>query len=158
MEKQGSTTQAIQALTASPEDITKLHGLWSDVFPSWPVSQDFFNLRLFAVPSYRHYVHEHGFCLSFLSETGDGRLVAVGVLPDYRRQGLGTALVEKAKEGLKTLAKEMGGELKSIQVGSQLPRFWPYMPKALLAEAETWLMKNGRLSFCVLTPFCIPVN
>lgn len=92
----------------------------------------------------QHYIHEKGFCLSFLADGAHGKIAAVGVLPEYRGKGLGTAFIEKAKAELTNLARANGGsELKSLDIGSGTPRFWPQMPMDFPPEVKDFFLHRG---------------
>lgn len=62
--------------------------------------------KLLSFPSSLHLVCQGGFCLSFLSDGAQGKIAAVGVLPERRRKGLGTALIVAAKAGLQDMARQ----------------------------------------------------
>ncbi|KAF9763124.1 hypothetical protein IL306_003243 [Fusarium sp. DS 682] len=145
--KDGTTVDApqydIRELTSSEEDIQKAWKLWHTIFPDWPIEQGRFVKVLFGLKG-QHWVHEHGFCLSFYSESGSlGRIAAIGVLPDYRGKGLGTALLEKGKTGMRNAAKDSGQELKSLVMGSIFPRFWYQVPTSISPEAKEFLSHRG---------------
>ncbi|KAG4427415.1 hypothetical protein IFR05_017101, partial [Cadophora sp. M221] len=44
---------------------------------------------------------------------------------------------------LKKAAKENGGELKSLVIGSETPRFWPGLPVTFGESVEAWFGKRG---------------
>ena len=100
---------------------------------------------LYAIPGH-HYIHDHGFFLSFLRD-GDGKLAAIGVLPEHQGEGLGTALLEKAKTVLRSAAKEDGGELKSLVIGSSWPRVWPQLLLDWPQEVRDFFGHRGKLQF-----------
>lgn len=77
----------------------------------------------------------------------DGKIVAIGILPEYRGKGLGTALLEKAKAGLEDAARENGGELKSLKLGSMTPRFWAQMPVEFSQEVKDFFIHRGMIQF-----------
>jgi len=135
----------IHQLTNSDEDISKAWPLWQSIFPDWPISQERFAKLLFALPSY-HCIHEHGLCLSYVIDrsiagNGRGRVAAIGVLSGHRRQGIGSALLEKTKIGLKDA---VGGELKSLEVGSIFPRFWWQIPNTVPKEVKEFFSHRGK--------------
>ncbi|RFN46288.1 hypothetical protein FIE12Z_9442 [Fusarium flagelliforme] len=137
-------THEIRQLTNSDDDISKAWQLWQSIFPDWPISQERFAKLLFALPGY-HCIHEHGLCLSYVidgSTAGDGRgrIAAIGVLSGHRRQGIGSALLKKTKIGLKDA---VGGELKSLEVGSIFPRFWWQIPSTAPKEVKEFFSHRG---------------
>ncbi|KAF5962463.1 amidase [Fusarium bulbicola] len=133
----------IRELTSSEEDIQQAWQLWQTIFPDWPIEQVRFAGLLFGKRG-QHWIHEHGFCLSYYSKTGNsGHIAAIGVLPEYRCKGLGNALLEKGKAGLRDAAKVAGQELKSVAMGSIFPRFWYRVPTSLSPEAKEFLSHRG---------------
>ena len=73
-----------------------------------------------------------------------GKIAAVGVLPEYRGKGLGTAFIKKAQAELRNIARINGeGELKSLEIGSQTPRFWPQMPIDFPQEVKDFFLHRG---------------
>ncbi|KAI1058908.1 hypothetical protein LB507_004030 [Fusarium sp. FIESC RH6] len=137
----GVSKHEIRQLTNLDEDVSKAWQLWQSIFPDWPISQERFAKLLFALPGY-HCIHEQGLCLSYGSTTGEGRgrVAAIGVLSGYRRQGIGSALLDKAKIGLR---EAVGGELKSLEVGSIFPRFWWQIPNTVPKEAKEFFAHRG---------------
>ena len=134
----------IRELSQSEEDLGKIWLLWQTIFPKWPVEQERMQRLLYGLPvSAHYYVHEHGFCLSSLVDGADGKIMAVGVLPEHRGKGLGTALLETAQAGLRRAAGENGGQLRSLELGSRTPRFWPQVPIDLPTEAKDFFLHRG---------------
>lgn len=131
---------------ANPEDFDKISHLWQTIFPTWPIAQPRLQ-ALLRLPSGLHYIHDCGFCLSFLPDGANGKIAAVGVLPEHRGKGLGTALLERAKQGMRDAAA--GGELKSLEVGSQAPRFWPQMPRDVSQDAKEFFVHRGMMVFAM---------
>ncbi|RKL08763.1 hypothetical protein BFJ68_g9253 [Fusarium oxysporum] len=110
----GVSQYDIRELTSSEEDIQQAWKLWHAILPDWPIDQDRFPGLLVGIKG-QHWIHEHGFCLSYYSKSGSlGHVAAIGVLPEYRRQGLGNALLEKGKKGLKDAAKKAGNYTETI--------------------------------------------
>ncbi|RYC84819.1 hypothetical protein BFJ63_vAg12299 [Fusarium oxysporum f. sp. narcissi] len=110
----GVSQYDIRELTSSEEDIQQAWKLWHAIFPDWPIDQDRFPGLLVGIKG-QHWIHEHGFCLSYYSKSGSlGHVAAIGVLPEYRCQGLGNALLEKGKTGLKDAAKKAGNYTETI--------------------------------------------
>lgn len=132
----------IRALTKSNEDTSQLWKLWQEIFPTWSMDPERLahNLR---EEHGRHFIHENGFVISFFFSLGgkkSGFITAVGVLPEWRGKGLGTALVAKARRALTEL-----GPL-GLQWGSVFPRFWPGIPIDLSQASKDFLLHRGTLS------------
>jgi beta-N-acetylhexosaminidase len=73
-----------------------------------------------------------------------GNIAAIGVLPEYQHKGLGTAFLIKAKIELKNAAHVSGYEkLKSLEIGSLTPRFWPQVPIDFPQDAKDFLVHRG---------------
>ncbi|KAF4429395.1 hypothetical protein FACUT_9138 [Fusarium acutatum] len=139
----GATQYHFRELTSSEEDIQQAWKLWHTIFPDWPIEQGRFAGLLFGIKG-QHWIHEHGFCLSYYSKSGSlGHIAAIGVLPQYRRKGLGNALLEKGKAGLKNVAKDAGQELNSLAMGSIFPRFWYRVPTSISPDAKEFLSHRG---------------
>ena len=135
----------IRELTASDDDLKKLWVLWQTIFPDWPIEQQRLE-TIFRHLSGQNFIHEKGFCLSNLDDGGHGRIAAVGVLPEHRGKGLGTALINKAQAGLKTAASSLeGGQLKSVEIGSSVPRFWPQLLVSFPPEVKQFFLDRGTL-------------
>ncbi|ENH69459.1 Amidase [Fusarium oxysporum f. sp. cubense race 1] len=135
----GVSQYDIRELTSSEEDIQQAWKLWHAIFPDWHINHERFPGLLVGIKG-QHWIHEHGFCLSYYSKSGSlGHVAAIGVLPEYRRQGLGNALLEKGKTGLKDAAKKAGQKLNSLAMGSIFPRFWYQVPASISLEAKQFL-------------------
>ncbi|CAG9947287.1 unnamed protein product [Clonostachys rosea f. rosea IK726] len=133
----------IRELDESDQEFESLWQMWQTVFPDWPIERQRLEKMIHQMPG-NHLIHEHGFCLSFLQNGVLGMISAVGVLPDHRRKGLGTALVHRAHEVLKKAAKDSGEqELQSLEVGSWAPRFWPQMPINMSQEVKDFFSHCG---------------
>ncbi len=132
----------IRDLTSSDEDFEKIWQMWQTIFPKWPIERLRLEKLLHKLPG-QHYIHEKGFCLSFLAEGQSGKIAAVGVLPEYRGKGLGTAFMEKAQAGLRNKAGANGEELKSLEIGSWTPRFWPEVPMDFPEEVKDFFIHRG---------------
>ncbi|KAF4972987.1 hypothetical protein FZEAL_9447 [Fusarium zealandicum] len=133
----------IRDLARSNEDFEQIWQMWHTIFPKWPVERQRLQKLLQLLPGH-HYIHDKGFCLSFLEGGSHGKLAAVGVLPEYRRKGLGSAFVKRARDGLKDAARANGEEeLKSLEIGSQTPRFWPQMPTDFAPEVKDFFLNRG---------------
>ena len=134
---------AIRDLISSDEDFEKIWQMWQTIFPKWPIGRKRMEKLLHQLPG-QHYIHGKGFCLSFLMDGQHGKIAAVGVLPEYRGKGLGTAFIKKAQAELRNIARANGGgELKSLEIGSQTPRFWPQMPIDFPQEVKDFFLHRG---------------
>lgn len=145
------TKHDIRGFNSSDEDLGSIWQMWQTIFPKWPIERQRMEKLLHLVPG-QHYIHEKGFCLSFLEDGAHGKIAAVGVLPEYRRKGLGTAFMTKAQAELRNTARANGGELKSLELGSQTPRFWPQMPIDFPPEVKDFFLHIGRyivISRCI---------
>jgi beta-N-acetylhexosaminidase len=133
----------IRDLSSSDEDFEKIWRLWQVIFPKWPIERQRM-AKLLRQPPGKHYIHEKGFCLSFLTDGPHGKIAAVGVLPEYRGKGLGTALIKKAQLELRRMARARGeGVLKSLEIGSVFPRFWPQVPIDFPREVKDFFLHRG---------------
>lgn len=126
----------------SAEDIEGVWQMWQTIFPAWPISKERMQFLLTARPGH-HGLHEQGFYLSFLADGEKGQIAAVGVLPEHRRQGLGTALLNDARYRLRQAAIAAGTTvLKSLEIGSSAPRFWPQLPAKLPEDMKSFLSRS----------------
>ena len=133
----------IRNYTKSDEDLEQIWQMWQTIFPKWPIERERLRKILHFLPDH-HYIHDKGFCLSFLTDGSQGKIAAVGVLPEYRGKGLGTAFIEKAQTELRNTARtDRRGELKSLGIGSQTPRFWPQMPIDFPLEVKEFFRHRG---------------
>lgn len=139
-----ATQETIRQFTDSDEDFEKIWQLWQTIFPKWPIEHQRLEKILHQLPGH-HAIHEKGFCLSFLEDGPNGKIAAVGVLPEYRGKGLGTALIQHAQARLRDAARAKGEELKSLEIGSQTPRFWPQMPIDFPQEVKDFFIHRGIL-------------
>ncbi|KAI5462791.1 hypothetical protein BGZ63DRAFT_173908 [Mariannaea sp. PMI_226] len=132
----------IKDLTKSNEDFERVWEMWHTIFPQWPIDRQRMQ-RLLHIPGCQHYIHEKGFCLSSLSGL-DGKIIAIAVLPEYRNKGLGTAFLTKAETGMRNAARALGEEnLKSLEIGSAIPRFWPQLPVDFPQDVKDFFSHNG---------------
>ena len=130
-------------LSTSGEDFEQLWQMWQIIFPTWPIERPRLSKILHQHPG-RHYIHEKGFCLSFLVDIPHGKIAAVGVLPEYRRKGLGTAFLTKSRIDLENAARVNGYEkLKSLEIGSLTPRFWPQVPIDFSQDVKDFFVHRG---------------
>ena len=103
------------------DQITQVAALWSATLPEWPITIN----RLGMLLRRDHCIcllHTYGFCITYLHD-GTGKLAVLGVVPEYRNKGLGTALIKQARKQLDTL-----GEVKNWSLGSVFPRLWAGVP------------------------------
>lgn len=124
-------------------DLKRLWSLWQEIFPKWSI--DFRRMtKILQQPHGQHYLHDKGFCMSFLETGPHGKIAAVGVLPEHRNKGLGTAFVANAQADLRKRAEgaEMG-PLKSLAFGSVFPRLWCQPPIDLPQETKKFLLHRG---------------
>lgn len=134
----------IRDFKGSNEDLRNVWKMWQTIFPEWPIELQRMDALLRRLPG-QHYIHESGFCLSTLEKGTRGKIAVVAVLPEHRGHGLGTALLEKAKNGLHHAARADGaGELKSLETGSWTPRFWPKMPTDFPQEVKDFFVHRGK--------------
>lgn len=136
-----TVAHAIRNFTTSEEDFNSIWHMWQTIFPAWPIERPRLEKILHQLPGH-HYIHGKGFCLSYLKDGTHGKIAAIGVFPDSRGQGIGTALMERARDGLES---ESGGELKALEIGSQAPRFWPQMPVDFPQEVKDFFLQRGTL-------------
>ncbi|KAE9374158.1 glycoside hydrolase family 3 protein [Stipitochalara longipes BDJ] len=136
---------AIRLLTTSDDDFEHLWQLWHTIFPTWPIERQRLAMLLRQSPDRNCiYIHEKGFCLSFLNDGPQGKIAVVGVLPEYRGRGFATAFITNAQMQLRKMAREAGeGELKSLEIGSNFPRFWPQVPIDLPQEVKDFFRHRG---------------
>lgn len=131
----------IQVLSnPSENELQKIYNLWHQIFPKWPISLPRLT-KLLQDPQGKYLIHDHGFCLAYLFADGMAKISAIGVLPESRSQGLGTAFISKAREELNQL-----GEVKSFGIGSVFPRFWAGVPFDVLQEHKDFFLHRGMFS------------
>ncbi|KAH7377982.1 putative beta-N-acetylglucosaminidase [Cadophora sp. MPI-SDFR-AT-0126] len=135
-----TTKYDIWPLSKSDEDALHVWTLWQTIFPDWPMELKRLthNLRQ---KNGHHFIHENGFVMTFffsLDGINHGKITAVGVLPECRGKGIGSALIAKARAALTNQ-----GQLKSLQIGSVFPRFWPGVPIDLSQEAKDFFLRRG---------------
>ena len=125
----------------TPEEIQNFSDLWQQIFPRWPITISRLT-KLMQHKYGRYLLHEKGFCLAYLFDDGMAKISAVGVLPEFRNKGLGTALVSQARKELHEV-----GEVKSFGIGSVFPRFWAGVPFDMLQEHKDFFLHRGMLLF-----------
>ncbi|TVY40999.1 Beta-hexosaminidase [Lachnellula occidentalis] len=121
-------------------DSDKIYFLWHEVFPAWPIERELFESILLQTSGF-HYIHPKGFCLSFLTNGNQGTIAAIGVLPESRGKGIGTALLTAAHQRLRMESSASGG-LKSLGLGSVFPRFWPGVPVSVAQEDKDFFINR----------------
>jgi beta-N-acetylhexosaminidase len=120
--------------------------MWAVVFPKWPIERNRL-LKLLRLNNGQHYLHDKGFCISYLMDGPQGKIVAVGVLLDFRGRGLGTALIKRARAELRAASHASGmGDLKYCEIGSDFPRFWPQVPIDFAQADKDFLLHRGTFS------------
>ncbi|KAF8865716.1 putative beta-N-acetylglucosaminidase [Acephala macrosclerotiorum] len=133
----------IKSFSGSIEEIKKISKMWDLIFPKWPIAVPRLT-KILRQPHGRHYIHQGGFCLSFLEAGPNGKIAAVGVLPEYRGKGLGTMLLRKSQKELATMAQSSGqGTLKSLTIGSVFPRLWGEVPVDFSQDDKDFLSHKG---------------
>ncbi|KPM43212.1 hypothetical protein AK830_g3350 [Neonectria ditissima] len=136
-------TYDIKDFTKSEKDVEKIWHMWQTIFPAWPIERQRLEKILLLLPG-QHYLHGQGFCLSYLKNGEHGQIAAVGVLPEHRRKGLGTAFMTKAQAELRKAARANGHEdLKSLEIGSLTPRFWVQVPIDFPQEVKDFFIHRG---------------
>lgn len=145
--------------TKSEDDITHLWKLWQDIFPKWPVDRDHLAMLITKVPGV-HVVHENGFSLAYYHTNNSGgleaHLSAIGVLETYRGKGLGTALISKTREELKT--RSQTGRVESFGIRSQFPRFWPGVPTTFAPKDQDFFVHRGNAPEYSIRKLCLLHN
>ena len=133
----------IKPFTKTTEEVESIWRMWQAAFPTWPLERQRLEKILTVLPGH-HFIHEKGFCLSYLADGTHGQIAAIGVLPEHRRNGLGSDLLARAIDGLRDAAHGGdGGELKSVEIGSSMPRFWPQMPKSMPQDVKDFFTHRG---------------
>ncbi|KAH7128048.1 hypothetical protein B0J13DRAFT_143270 [Dactylonectria estremocensis] len=141
--KTKTVEHGIRDFTSSEEDFGKVWQMWQIIFPQWPIERERLERILHQFAGH-HYIHDKGFCLSYLADGGNGKIAVIGVVPEYRGKGLGTAFMEKAQAELRNAARASGGgELKSLEIGSWTPRFWPQLPVDFSPEVKDFFIHRG---------------
>jgi mycothiol synthase len=136
-------------------DEAELVGVWNAALPQDPVDAHTFRRKVLLDPSFdaeRLLVAELdgrliGFCLCLVRrvplEGGDldptrGWITAMGVLPEHRRQGVGTALLEQARELLRAARRE------EVLIAPYTPNYFvPGVDEKHYAEGLAFLQKRG---------------
>ena len=140
----------IRTLTSSEDDLERIWQMWQTIFPKWPIERERLGKLLTLLPGH-HHIHDNGFCLCYLEGT-HGKIAAVGVLPEHRGKGLGTTLLTKAHDELRSAAQANGGELEFLELGSTTPRFWAQMPAGFPQEVKDFFVHRGNVTEPTLMP------
>lgn len=142
-----TTIHDVKPFNGSDEEVKKISEMWAVVFPKWPVALPRL-ANILHQPHGKHYLHDEGFCLSFIMSGPHGKIAAIGVLPQYRGKGLGTSLLREAQKGLVRMAEATRqGKLKSLAIGSVFPRLWCEVPVDFPKADKDFLIRRGRRSW-----------
>ncbi|KAH8821467.1 acyl-CoA N-acyltransferase [Xylogone sp. PMI_703] len=126
-----SISEQITLFKGSEPEIHHIWALWSEVLKDWPIVLPRLKYIL-TNGGGRHYIHDHGFCLSYLADDAQGKIAVIAVHPDHRGKGIGSALIDKARENV-----------KSMRLSSSFPRFWPGVPMQLSEETKSFFHHRG---------------
>ena len=133
----------IHLFGGSDDEVAKISNMWSDIFPEWPVSHDRL-AKILRDKTGQHFIHEQGFCLSFMADDVNGKIACIGVLERHRGKGIGTALIKRAQEELMCTVQTAGkGKLETLQIGSSFPRLWPEVPNTFSRKAKDFFVHRG---------------
>ncbi|KAH8682960.1 glycoside hydrolase superfamily [Tricladium varicosporioides] len=136
-------TTDIREFTKTATDVNKIWYMWQEIFPKWKIERLRLEKLLYQDTGY-HLIHDKGFCISYLVEPGHGKLSVIGVLPNARGKGIGTALVRKARHQLRIAAISAGSpDLISFGIGSVFPRFWPGVPIDFPQSTKDFFLHRG---------------
>jgi beta-N-acetylhexosaminidase len=131
-----------RGFNGTDEEIKHIWKLWQVIFPAWPIKYERLS-KILQNESGHHFVHDHGFCLSFI-QGGQGKVSCVGVLEQYREKGIGTRLIELACLGLRKKGKEAGlGDMIPIQIASVFPRLWAGVPLSFPKQHRDFFLHRG---------------
>lgn len=138
----------IRLFDGSELDINHILTLWQKIFPSWAIERERL-ARILAKKSGQHFVHDSGFCLSFVGG-GLAKISIIGVLPEHQGKGIGTGLINKAVYELKLTATDP----LPLGIGSSFPRLWPGVPTSMAPKDKDFFLHRGMfhsrtLSLCV---------
>jgi beta-N-acetylhexosaminidase len=143
------TAHNIRPFNGSEEDIDHIWKLWESIFPTWRIDRGRLATILrkkgqYYIPS-QHYVHDQGFCLGYLDGvSGTGFISCVGVLESHRGQGIGTALITKARQEIRKTALSSGLKgPKYLGIVSSFPRFWPGVPCSFPSQVKDFFLHRG---------------
>ncbi|KAH6684545.1 putative beta-N-acetylglucosaminidase [Halenospora varia] len=136
-------TPDIKEFTRTAADVDKIWYMWQEIFPKWKIERLRLEKLLYQETGH-HLIHDKGFCISFLVEPSHGKLSVIGVLPNARGKGVGTALVRKARQQLRSAAISDGSpDLMGFGIGSVFPRFWPGVPIDLPQPTKDFFLHRG---------------
>ncbi|KAG9239317.1 putative beta-N-acetylglucosaminidase [Amylocarpus encephaloides] len=108
--------------SGSNVDIDRVWYMWQHIFPKWPIERLQLS-KILSLQDTRLYTHDKGFCLAFYVDAREAKISIIGVLPAFRGQGIGTALMKTAQENMRSERS-----LLSFGIGSVFPRLWPGVP------------------------------
>lgn len=134
----------IRVFNGSEEDITHVWNIWEETLPEWRVKQD--RLSKILRRGGKLYIHEYGFCLAYPgSEPGNGVISCIAVRSSHQGQGIGTALICKARRDMRdnALSARLDG-IKSLGIKSVFPRFWPGVPTTLSSNVKDFFQHRGK--------------
>lgn len=129
--------------------------MWQYIFPKWPFERTRL-LRSIKSPNARLYAHEKGFCLAYFVESRHVRIAIIGVLPNSRGQGIGTALIKTAHVEMKSETQPWG--FSCLAVGSCFPRIWPGVPIDFQQEYKDFFLHRGKLFSSSIRSHQIPCS
>lgn len=135
----------IRRFEGTDAEIIHICTLWQEIFPTWPIEPERLNALLKLDMGSHHYLHEQGFCLSYLSGTsGSGSISCVAVRESYRGKGIGTTLMTTARQGLRESSVSFGLDgLCSLILQSNIPRFWPGVPTTFPSQTKDFFTHRG---------------
>jgi beta-N-acetylhexosaminidase len=136
----------IRLFDGSERETDHIWRLWKTIFPSWFIGRERL-ARILTDKSGRHFVHDVGFFLSFVSG-GQAKIATIGVLPENRGKGIGTTLINKAIYELKLTASDS----LTLGIGSQFPRLWPGVPVSMATKEKDFFLHRG---ICVSSVICL---
>lgn len=137
----------IEELQKTPEHDALIWRLWTEIFPDWAIDKERTSTLFHSPYSCKCFVHEHGFAIGQPVVDGWGKIAVVGVLPEHRRKGLGSALMRKARTYIDEAYKSRDQKMEGLGLGSSFPRFWYRVPAGLPQGVKDFFMSQGKLAF-----------
>lgn len=131
---------SIQSFNGSKGGVDHIWKLWQTIFPKWPIERERL-ARILGRKSGQHYVHDSGFCLTFIGG-GHAKIAIIGVLAEHRGKGIGTGLISKAVYELKLTHPNA-----LLSIGSLFPRLWPGVPVDFSVESQDFFLHRGMETF-----------
>jgi beta-N-acetylhexosaminidase len=138
----GGYRPAHEITQGSRSDLDKVWHMWQYIFSDWAIDR----LHLQAIlsdPSARLYIHDKGFCIAFFVTYGVAKVAIIGVVPNSRKQGVGTALVKHTRESM-----NLECSFLSFGTGSVFPRLWPGVPTSFAQSSRDFFIHRGWFSMC----------